>query len=191
MASSLKLYDEVFSAGVDRAILFCLHNSYTITSLESMQVLFDMVTPTKRWALQSYNSTDTLERTKSLKLLCDVASASARKLQLARSTLDWLRGICDDVFENSSIFLEQVGLTPVLLMLSIWSVGDAYRLYGLHDYDTRQSYSQQAPEFHRLQTSAFRFIRQLITGTSGDQFPFSFFPNPPFEITVIAFYTKR
>jgi hypothetical protein len=96
ITSSAKTYDEFFSIGSDKVIVFCLHNNHAITSLESMEVLFDMVVPSKKLVFTTHVN-DPIDRVRSLKLLCDVACSSAQRIQLGRSALDWLKGVCDEV----------------------------------------------------------------------------------------------
>ena len=65
--------------------------------------------------------------------------------------------ILDQVYENSTTFLEQGLMVPVLVMLSIWSIGGADRLYGFSGVDRHEAFEQNAVEFHRLQASSYRY----------------------------------
>ena len=95
-SSNTKIYDEVFAIGADKVILYCIHHNPHLASIESAQVLFEMVLPSNRYVSLSH-SNDVIHRIRSLKLLCDVAFACPRRVQLSRSVLDWLKGVCDDV----------------------------------------------------------------------------------------------
>jgi hypothetical protein len=67
------------------------------------------------------------------------------------------------VYENSSSFLEQGLMIPVLVMLSMWSIGDSHRIMGVSDADMRKSFEQNVVEFHRLQASCYRLGVILLT----------------------------
>ena len=86
----------MFAIGADKVILFCIHHNPQLASIESAQVLFEMVLPCKRYVSLSH-SNEIIDRIRSLKLLCDVAFACPRRVQLTRSVLDWLKSVCDDV----------------------------------------------------------------------------------------------
>ena len=96
-SSNAKIYDEIFAIGADKVILYCIHHNPHLSSIESAQVLFEMVLPSKRPNLCS-SPHEVIDRVRSLKLLCDIAFACPRRIQLSRSVLDWLKGVCDDVY---------------------------------------------------------------------------------------------
>ena len=142
-----------------------------------------------------------------LSLLCDISLSSIQNVQIARITVDWLRGICDDVCRNNETVMNTLGVTPFLILLSLWGVGTThthtlphpsidrddidYGSKGLKkdgvdkkkdeekDKDKEQEIddtdffaspsSISQSDGYRLQLSCTRFLKQLLTGTSGDQ----------------------
>ena len=175
---------------------------------------------------------DIIRNASMLSLICDVATSSIQNIQLARVTIDWLRCVCDDVCANNRMVLKSIGITPVLIILSLWTVGQNPSHFGaergsgrgsekigrkisghpawdkIRDSDEnrkdtdregekgniegrgegqregegevkgkyKESPDKSSPAFsisqydgNRLQQSCSRFLKQLLTGTSGDQ----------------------
>ena len=279
LISKKHMYSLYLRGESDRAILFCCHVTPGVTSVETLQVLFDLATtlchtlPRSPHVIQrnipdasaisrnilSLTSADVLRVKEEavhqdlltcpsvLSLICDVSLASVQNTQLARVTVDWLRGVCDDVCENNRVVTQTLGVIPFLILLSLWRVTGApcltekrgrmelgkgsadsalkkmkantldfeedddnamgksndrtmgkelKRNMQIHenddddnsdDNDANNNYynykgnssfstSTSAPllsispiEGHRLQQSCLRFLKQLLTGTSGDQ----------------------
>ena len=150
---------------------------------------------------------DVISSSAMLSLLCDISLSSIQNVQIARITVDWLRGICDDVCRNNETVMNTLGVTPFLILLSLWGVGIAqthtlpqpnidredidYGSKGLKkegvdkkkDKDKNKETDNESDDTdffaspssisqsdgYRLQLSCTRFLKQLLTGTSGDQ----------------------
>ena len=138
-----------------------------------------------------------------LSLLCDISLSSIQNVQIARVTVDWLRGICDDVCRNNEMVMKTLGVTPFLILLSLWGVETTHTHTSLQQHTSdsnikstekegiekkKEKESEKennsgsddmsffvSPNFisqsdgYRLQLSCTRFLKQLLTGTSGDQ----------------------
>jgi hypothetical protein len=234
--SSKETFQFFLSTYVDSVITYCCHVAHLATTTESLQVLFDLATSkalgqfadvefsergvnisrpkesSTPYLLLSgqvaeQSAAELISSPSLLSLLLDVAVATPYNAQLARVTVEWLRGICDDVPENSAMVLQHIGITPVLVLLSLWGVGGADTLFASNATEisatpaagddgsgflgsakrpqhmqTDSANSLLLPkktvlvlpalppaECYRLQQSCAKFVRQLITGTSGDQ----------------------
>ena len=138
-----------------------------------------------------------------LSLLCDISLSSIQNVQIARVTVDWLRGICDDVCRNNEMVMKTLGVTPFLILLSLWGIETTHThthtVLEQHTIDSNMKSIEKegiekkkekekendngsdemsffaSPNFisqsdgYRLQLSCTRFLKQLLTGTSGDQ----------------------
>ena len=132
---------------------------------------------------------DLLTNAPMLSLLYDIAASSVHNIHLARVTIDWLRGVCDDVCANNEMVMKTVGVVPLLIILSLWSVGGGPPQIGSERgseteektsdrevYNENENWEKSVLSFsislsdgNRLQQSCSRFLKQLLTGTSGDQ----------------------
>ena len=113
-------------------------------------------------------SKNNLKRPQILSLLFDIIVASPKKPQIARSMIDWLREICDNMIENCAFILELSSLFPVLILLSLWSVNlcETFETVANDNQNMYNNY-QGSTERNRLQTSCMKLIRILLMGTSG------------------------
>jgi hypothetical protein len=144
------IQEEYSTLGVEKVILYCLHVTPYIATQASIQVLFDLaVTPSSNLrdssssfssslplpagataplpgALSSLNSKtiEKISRPEFMKLSVEIAVASPKRIQLARCTIEWLLGVCDDSLENIHTVLGTIGLIPFLLILSLWLCED-------------------------------------------------------------------
>jgi hypothetical protein len=122
------IQEEYATLGVDKVILYCLHVTPYISTQSSIQILFDLaVSSTLRDSLTlSLNSktVDKISRLEFMRLAIEIAVASPKRIQLARCTIEWLLGVCDDSLENINTILGSVGLIPFLLILSLWLCED-------------------------------------------------------------------
>lgn len=124
---------------MDNVILFCLHGTPNHLSLESVQVLFELITDPEAAdsgsgdrddaaALRGVSSgVDLIRNPMLLRLVINIAVASPKRPQVARGTVEWLRNICEDtdpLFFNSRILLREVGVLPFVLLLSMWGLSD-------------------------------------------------------------------
>lgn len=160
--SSSEYYSEFLSSFGDKVILFCCHKTPDMTSLETLQVLFDSST--------FPGNGDHFTRVAFLSLLIDISVACPGKPNLARCTVDWLKGVCDDVVDNSTKFLENIGIIPIMIILSLWN-SESCKQWIRSDYrmacGSFGNSTEQELELCKLQLSVGLFLRQLITGTSG------------------------
>lgn len=146
---------------------------------------------------------DVITSASMLSLLCDISLSSIQNVQIARVTVDWLRGICDDVCRNNEMVMKTLGVTPFLILLSLWGIETTHThthtVLEQHTIDSNMKSIEKegiekkkekekendngsdemsffaSPNFisqsdgYRLQLSCTRFLKQLLTGTSGDQ----------------------
>eukprot|EP01034_Spumella_vulgaris_P023689 gene23689-29934_t len=130
VTSSKEAYSEFKAQHVDKAILYCCKAYSHLVTLETVQVLFELVSfsnGSSSFGTAAHSSSDSerIVRTSVLELLIDVVASSGTEFQLARSAVDWLREICDDHVDNCQTYLKTVGLVPVLVILSVWGLGAA------------------------------------------------------------------
>lgn len=128
----------------DKVILYCAIKHPDLLTLETLQVLFDIICDSKgslqpassSITIESSNpstctsegglynaNTDIIHRTVVLELLLNMVIISSKDCQLARSLIDWLREICDEEVNNCQKVLKHSGLFPLLVMLSVWEIG--------------------------------------------------------------------
>jgi hypothetical protein len=129
VTASAEAYSEFKAQHVDKAVLYCCKAYSRLVTLETAQVLFELVSFSDGsgsfgTAVRSSSDTERILRTSVLELLVDVVASSCTELQLARSAMDWLREICDDQAENSHTYLKTVGLLPLLVILSVWGLSE-------------------------------------------------------------------
>ena len=244
------MYVRYLRQRTDKVLLYCCYTTPAITSTETLQVLFDLATSLSHTTPSLLTSLphslphgggdvlgsssgdniqqDIVRNASMLSLICDVATSSMQNIQIARVTIDWLRCVCDDVCANNRMVLKSIGITPVLIILSLWTVGGNPLHFGIergsargsggdrsmrkteglsvfdktHDGDENRKKTNRElkgeqeegrgegevkgrykeipdksiPAFsisqydgNRLQQSCSRFLKQLLTGTSGDQ----------------------
>lgn len=121
VASSSTMFDEFTKAQTDKVILYCCHKTSMSQSLDAMQTIFDLVCPPSK-----VDHDAILHSRKSiLSLLLDVSLSCSFQPLTARAIVDWLKGVCDDVTENSKFVLNGFGVYPFLILLSLWSPTDA------------------------------------------------------------------
>jgi hypothetical protein len=130
VTSSKEAYGDFKAQHVDKAILYCCKAYSRLVTLETVQILFELVSFSNGsssfgTAVHSSSDADRIVRTSVLELLIDVVASTSTEFQLARSAVDWLREICDDHTDNCQTYLKTVGLVPVLVILSVWGLGDA------------------------------------------------------------------
>ena len=100
-------------------------------SLETLQIFFDLIThaygsfgPSLPTQVNSTLSNDIIHRESILELLLDIIVKNRKEISyFARNCIDWLREVCDEVPENCQKVLKSPGLHPLIVILSIWSVG--------------------------------------------------------------------
>ena len=135
IVSSKSMFDEFLIAHTDKIILYVSHSTALSSSLESIQSLFEAVCPSNKISVvaNTTNSSSFIvtHRIRILKLLIEMSLVNPHQPVLARGVIDWLRGICDDVVENASKVLECIGLHPILLLLSLWTVNDTKNTFKL------------------------------------------------------------
>lgn len=129
ISSFQNAYDDFLSKSIEKVILYCLYTTPHLCSMSSMQVLFDLAT--KNIVMSdnmphdsSLQHPEKISRIIFLQILVNIAVCSPRRIQLARNTIDWLIDLCDDSIENSKKVLDTFGVTPFLIILSLWSVTD-------------------------------------------------------------------
>jgi hypothetical protein len=124
--------DDFIDKSIDQVILFCTC-AVSTTSCESLQVLFDAITVnfiqsrplcSKLGVALPDESFELIKHTNLLCLLLDISLICWRRPHLARTSVDWLKGICDDVLQNTAKVFECIGIMPFLVMLSSWEIVD-------------------------------------------------------------------
>lgn len=125
VASSSKMFDEFSKAQADKVILYCCQKTALSRSLDAMQTIFDLVCP------PSKTDHDAIlpSRKIFLSLLLDVSLSCPFQPLTARAIVDWLKGVCDDVTENTKFVLDGFGIYPFLILLSLWSPNDASKRF--------------------------------------------------------------
>jgi len=134
LLSSSEAYKDFQSTDTDKVILHCALHQPSLITLETLQVLFDLICdpamPSSSPSLFpragsvstiGVECSEVIHRQTLLDLLFLIV-LSSRNCQLARSAVDWMREICDDEIQNCQKLLKSAGLVPVLVMLSVWDV---------------------------------------------------------------------
>lgn len=141
MKQGFELYDQLFVTSQTHLVIrYCLLHSIKLTSTETVQVLLDtMVYPSyvrdrnhvnisksspvtgASVTQQDLRLIEILDNQILFELVIDVIISSQNKPELARATLDWLSSVCNDVPINCKHVLHVSGLTPLLILLSVWS----------------------------------------------------------------------
>jgi hypothetical protein len=132
LLSSPEAYKDFQSSDTDKVVLFCALQQPSLITLETLQVLFDLIcdpappnsSPSlfPRGAGPLPECSEVIHRQTLLDLLVLIVLSSRTNCQLARSAVDWMREICDDEVHNCQKLLKTTGLLPVLIMLSVWDV---------------------------------------------------------------------
>ena len=132
LLSSPEAYKDFQSSDSDKVVLFCALQQPSLITLETLQVLFDLIcdpappnsSPSlfPRGAGLLSECSEVIQRQTLLDLLILIVLSSRSNCQLARSAVDWMREICDDEIHNCQKLLKTTGLLPVLIMLSVWDV---------------------------------------------------------------------
>ena len=132
LLSSPEAYKDFQSSDTDKVVLFCALQQPSLITLETLQVLFDLIcdpappnsSPSlfPRGAGLLSECSEVIQRQTLLDLLILIVLSSRTNCQLARSAVDWMREICDDEIHNCQKLLKTTGLLPVLIMLSVWDV---------------------------------------------------------------------
>jgi hypothetical protein len=128
IANSKDAYQEFRSVEADKVLLYCTVQNPRLVSLETLQVLFDLIVASSTDASAPIGTAggqgagDTIQRVALLELLMDLVLALPRHSHLARATIDWLREVCDEHLQNCQKVLKSPGLLPVLVMLSSWEL---------------------------------------------------------------------
>jgi len=179
--SSQSMLKSFFASRQDNILLYCLHSNPSITSTECIQEFFEVLCSVERSTMKlkihdrhiKFNK----KRPQILTLLFDIAISSPKKPQIARSMIDWLREVCDNIIENCAFVLETQSLPQLLLLLSLWSVSSCESLLitetlnkiNIQNLSNENLYKdyQGLAERNRLQISCSKVLRILLMGTSG------------------------
>lgn len=132
ISASAEAYQDFRNIEADKVILYCAVQNPRLVTLETLQVMFELVieaagprgryqNPIVDGGLQLQNC-ESIHRGVLLELLVDIVVSLPRSSQLARSVIDWLREVCDENIVNCQKVLKSPGLLPVLIMLSSWDI---------------------------------------------------------------------
>ncbi|RYH30207.1 hypothetical protein EON65_05880 [archaeon] len=111
----------------DKAIAFAIVSNEKMISTEVVQAFFDLVC-TGSWIHINGLTTATKIRDWRPELLesyVDLVVSCVHFPDIAKSALDWFRDQCFEYPKLMQTFLKSLSLTPVLIMLSIWSIGNS------------------------------------------------------------------
>ena len=136
ISHSKESYQEFRTVEADKVLLYCAVQNPALVTLETLQVLFELIIEPGTSAATSSSisavamhpgstvghSTEAIYRVALLELLVDLVLALPQNSQLARGAIDWLREVCDDNLSNCQKVLRSPGLLPVLVLLSSWDL---------------------------------------------------------------------
>jgi len=158
---------------MDKVMFYALSKSY-LQVPEVSEVLFDMIvrshsTMTYRIAKPPLDLTDKFTRFEILSALVDISVGAFRNYAFCRTVLDWLRTMCENVKDNIPKLVKSVGLSPIMILLSIWTIGNAGEIEFISkersgSLNGGKTTSQGPTETDRRKVS---FIEQLETLYSG------------------------
>lgn len=124
LTSSDSVRSEFEALSMSSVLLYCMYVTPLLASEASLQVLFDLATspsqPHTQLQMGKHESIQSIHRVEFLKLSVQIATSSPLNIQLSLCTVEWLIGLCDDSLENIAKVLDEVGIAPFLLMLSLW-----------------------------------------------------------------------
>ena len=120
IVASSELYQRFLSAQTDFIILYSFNKTALSQSIEALQPIFEAICPL------SNCDQDLIipSRDRLLTLLVNIAVSNSTHPTIARSIVDWLKGVCDDVNHNTALVLKTIGVYPVLTMLSLWLLSE-------------------------------------------------------------------
>ena len=120
IVASSELYQRFLSAQTDFIILYSFNKTALSQSVEALQPIFEAICPL------SNCDQDLIipSRDRLLTLLVNIAVSNSTHPTIARSIVDWLKGICDDINHNTALVLKTIGVYPVLTMLSLWLLSE-------------------------------------------------------------------
>eukprot|EP01038_Epipyxis_sp_PR26KG_P004498 gene4498-6355_t len=131
---------EFRASHVDKVILHVSREYPDLISLETLQILFDLVMNENSFASTqnnsflapnviannnsglNANSNEYVRRVAVLELLIDMTLTCHSNLQITRSAVEWLREVCDELLENCQVVLKSGTLIPLLAALSLWEI---------------------------------------------------------------------
>lgn len=128
-------YQQFKVENVDKVLLYLISNLPELQNIDICQALFDCVVSQNHTSLLSRSgygtprdSYDLIYRTDMLQLVLDVVISSRNNFSLAKSVIDWLKGILDESPENVSKFMKLPGLPPLLVLFSSWGFNQVNEL---------------------------------------------------------------
>ena len=96
---------------------------------------------------------------------------------MARGVIEWLKHICEDVLSNIAIVLDEVGVLPFIIILSMWNVTESVLLLAqvIEPVTVFQSKHADPPsastfDVSRLQSHVAKLLKQLMCGTYSDPY---------------------
>jgi hypothetical protein len=132
ITASKDAYQDFRSVEADKVILYCAVQNPQSVTLETLQVLFDLIVEAAPEGGVSVSpllpvasapvSAESIHRVALLELLIDLVLSLPRHSALARGTVDWLREVCDENIPNCQKVLKSPGVLPILVMLSSWEL---------------------------------------------------------------------
>jgi hypothetical protein len=181
IACSKDAYQEFRTIEADKVMMYCAVQNPRLVTLETIQVLFDLIVESTAVSpqlllplhpAQSALGQEAIHRVALLELLVDLVISLPRNNQLARSTIDWLREICDENVGNCQRVLKSPGLLPVLIMLSSWDLPgcEALQRSGSLLLDAGSSSSKgTGPDGNSADQARIRRERSLSLGSAPDR----------------------
>ena len=120
IVASPELYQRFLGAQADFIILYSFNKTALSQSIEALQPIFEAICPL------SNCDQDLIipSRDRLLTLLVSIAVSNSTHPTIARSIIDWLKGVCDDVNHNTTLVLKTIGVYPILTMLALWLLSE-------------------------------------------------------------------
>jgi hypothetical protein len=122
-------YQDMKQDSIEKVLFYALSRPH-LQVIEVHQVVYDMIARTNigcshKIIKPPLEITDKIVRVELLSMLLDIAVAAYRNYTVGRTVLDWLRTLCEHVKDNIPRILKTIGLHPIMILFSAWSLGNS------------------------------------------------------------------